>query len=181
MTAQKKSINLLTAAIEPQGQWDRIYSWTVNTAKYIIIITEMVVIVAIGYRFVLDGKIAALDAQIKVQNQIRQDRIEDETKMRSLLTSIDSVEKMGASKYSLSSYYDQIQILIPNGVTVTSFSIDVQGSSISGQVSSYDSLLQLEENLKEKTSILKNVQVSTNQSGDSSINFTISFNLKIDE
>ena len=69
MTAQKSSINLLTAEIRPQGQWDRIYSWTANTAKYIIIVTEMVVLGAIGFRFVIDGKIAAMDTQIEMQIQ----------------------------------------------------------------------------------------------------------------
>ena len=50
MAAPKSSINLLTAEIRPQGQWDRIYAWTANTAKYIIIFTEMIVIAAIGFQ-----------------------------------------------------------------------------------------------------------------------------------
>lgn len=179
MAAPKSSINLLTAEIRPQGQWDRIYAWTANTAKYIIIITEMIVIGAIGFRFVIDGRIAKLDDQIEMDKQLLEYLAPEEIKIRQLLTSMQSIQQMEQSRYSLASYYQQVESLIPPSVTVQSLNIDITNSSISGQVTTYDTLLQLENNLKNATEILSNVTMSTNQAQGSTINFSASFNLKL--
>jgi Tfp pilus assembly protein PilN len=181
MTGPKSSINLLTAEIRPQGQWDRIYAWTANTAKYIIIITEMIVIGAIGFRFVIDGRIAKLDEQIEMDKQLLDYLAPEESKIRQLLTSMQSIQQMEQSRYSLASYYQQVESLIPPSVTVQSINIDIANSSISGQVTSYDTLLQLENNLKNATEILSNATMSTNQAQGGSINFSATFNLKLGE
>ena len=179
MAAPKSSINLLTAEIRPQGQWDRIYAWTANTAKYIIIFTEMIVIAAIGFRFVIDGKIAKTDDRIEEQEGLLEARAAAETQVRQLITSMESIQQMEQSKYSLSSYYERIQTLIPTSITLQSISVDIGDSSIIGQVSNYDTLLLLENNLKGATDILSNVTMSTNQSQGGIINFAATFKLNL--
>jgi len=179
MPALKSSINLLTAEIRPQGQWDRIYAWTANTAKYIIIITEIVVIGAIGFRFVIDGRIAKLNDQISMDKQLLEYLAPDESKIRQLLTSMQSIQQMERSRYSLASYYQQIESLIPPSITIQSVNIDITSSSIVGQVSSYDQLLQLENNLKGATELLSSVTMSTNQAQGGTINFSATFNLNL--
>ncbi len=178
MPAQKTSINLLTAEIRPQGKWDRIYAWTANTAKYIIIVTELVVLGAIGFRFIIDGKIAAVEKNIEMQKQLLDARTSEEAQVRQLIAGLGSIKLMETSNYSLSSFYEQIQALIPPSVIVQSLSVDINSSSISGQVASYDTLLLLENNLK-TSPILSNVSMSANQSSGGSINFSVTFNLKL--
>lgn len=181
MAAPKSSINLLTAEIRPQGQWDRIYAWTANTAKYIIIITEMIVIGAIGFRFIIDGRIAKLDDQIEMDKQLLEYLSPEESKIRQLLTSMQSIQQMEQSRYSLATYYQQVVALIPPNVTVQSINVDITSSAIAGQVSTYDSLLQLENNLKNATELLSNVTMSTNQAQGNTINFSATFELKLEE
>jgi len=179
MAAPKSSINLLTAEIRPQGQWDRIYAWTANTAKYIIIFTEMIVIAAIGFRFVIDGKIAKIDDRIEEQKGLLEARSAAEIQVRQLITSMQSIQQMEQSKYSLSTYYERIQALIPTSITMQSISVDIGDCSIVGQVSNYDTLLLLENNLKGATDILSNVTMSTNQSQGGTINFAATFKLNL--
>lgn len=179
MTAPKSSINLLTAEIRPQGRWDRIYAWTANTAKYIIIFTEMIVIAAIGFRFVIDGRIAKIDDEIEAQKGLLDARAESETQVRQLITSMQSIQQMEESKYSLASYYERIQTLVPTSITMQSISVDIGDCSIIGQVANYETLLQLENNLKTATDILSNVTMSTNQSQGGAINFSASFKLNL--
>jgi Tfp pilus assembly protein PilO len=181
MAAPAKSINLLTAEIKPQGQWDRIYAWTANTAKYIIILTEIVVLGAIAYRFVLDGKIAKVNDEIVAQKQLLEARATEETDMRLFLTNINSIKNMQDSTYSLAAYYAQIMQLIPTAVDIRNVSIDINNSSLSGQVGSYDTLLQLENNLKGATGIISGVSMSANQSSGSGINFSVSFKIRLGE
>lgn len=179
MTAPEKSINLLTAEIKPQGQWDRIYAWTSNTAKYIIILTEMLVIGAIAYRFVLDGKIAKVNDEIAAQKTLLDARATEESDMRQFLSNINSIKQMQESNYSLATYYAQVMQLIPTSVDVRNISIDINNSSLSGQVGSYDTLLQLENNLKGATAIISDVSMSANQSSGSGINFSVNFKINL--
>lgn len=179
MSAQKSSINLLVAEIRPQGKWDRIYAWTANTAKYIIIVTELMVLGAIGFRFVIDGRIAAMEEQIVLQKQLLDARASEESELRQLLNGMQSIQAMENSKYSLSSFYEQIQVLVPPSVTVQSLSVDINSSAIAGQVDSYDTLLLLENNLK-NSPILTNVSMSANQSAGGAINFSVTFNLNLE-
>jgi hypothetical protein len=60
-----------------------------------------------------------------------------------------------------------------------SISIDISGCSITGQVASYDTLLQLENNFKAATDSLANVSVSANQASGGIINFSVTFKLKL--
>lgn len=181
MSAQSTSINLLTAEIRPQGQWDRIYSWTANTAKYIIIVTEVVVLIAIAFRFVVDGKIAALSQQIDMQKQLLDARADEQTQAWQLLASLDSIKLMEESNYSLSSFYEQIQVLIPASVSLQTVAIDINSCNITGTVTSYDTLLQLENNMKNATALISDVTVSANQTSGGVINFSIIFKLKLEE
>lgn len=177
MAALKKSINLLTAEIKPQGQWDRIYAWITNTAKYIVIITEIVVLGTIAYRFSLDGKIAELDSEIQTQKELLDARSEDESGIRQLISQLDSLQAMDNSNYSLADTYANLTQLIPSSVEVQGISVDIVNSSVTGKVTSYESLLQLENNFKTATDVVSDVNMSTAQTSGSGITFTLSFKL----
>jgi Tfp pilus assembly protein PilO len=179
MAALTKSINLLTGEIKPQSQWDRIYAWTANTAKYVIILTEMLVLGAIGYRFILDGRISSINEDIATQKSLLDAHKADEEEMRMLLINLDSIKLMEESHYSLSSYYAQIMQLIPSEVEVKTISIDINSSSLTGQVTNYDTLLQLENNLKSATAVISNVTMAANQSTGTGISFSASFKIKL--
>lgn len=175
------SINLLTASIQPQGRWDRIYSWTVNTAKYIIIAVEIVVLIAIGVRFYLDGQINDLDREITSQKELLQSRQQDDSKVRFLAQSLDSIASMESNEYSLAIYYKKILDLIPSSVEVTTISIDaLNGVSITGRINGYDKLLLLENNVANADFITDGSEnFTTNQQSAGSILFTLDFKLKI--
>ncbi len=179
MAAPKKSINLLTAEIRPQSQWDRIYAWTANTAKYIIIITELIVLGAIAYRFVLDSQISALDSEIEAQKELLDQRAPEEARVRELIVGMKSLNELENDSFSLAYYYTQLQSLIPPGVNVRTVTLDISSSAMSGQVTSYDTLLQLENNLKSATETFSNVTVSANQTAGSGINFSVNFKIKV--
>ncbi|WKZ30507.1 MAG: hypothetical protein QY314_01900 [Candidatus Dojkabacteria bacterium] len=176
MALNKGSINLLTASIQPQGRWDRIYQWTVNTAKYIIIVTELIVLFAIGVRFTLDGRINDLDKEIEAQKSILDSRKEEDFAVRQLAQTIENIARMEKTDYTLTTYYKQIIDLIPQDVEITTITVDIALVSINGRVDSYDKLQQLESRIRSADFILDE-SFSTNQQSGGNVVFSTTFKL----
>ncbi|GEM_PF-4537230 len=176
MATQHGSINLLTASIEPQGRWDRIYSWTKNTAKYIVIATELVVLLAIGVRFLLDGQIRDLDKEIVSQKAILDGRRDEDIEVRRFSLALDSITRLERTDYTLTEYYKKILDLIPTSVSIKTLNVEITQVTIAGTVSSYDQLLVLENNVRNAEFII-NETFTTNQQ-PSSISFTANFKIK---
>jgi len=175
MPTQEGSINLLTASIEPQGKWDRIYSWTKNTAKYVVIVTELVVLAAIGVRFMLDGRINDLDKEIRTQKALLDGRQQEDQEVRRFAVALDSISELEQTDYTLTQYYKKIQDLIPTTVQVNALSVQISQVSLSGSVSNYDQLLVLENNIR-NASFITDENFTTNQQPN---NITFTANFKI--
>lgn len=176
MALNKGSINLLTASIQPQGRWDRIYQWTVNTAKYIIIVTELVVLFAIGVRFTLDGRINDLDKEIEAQKSILDSRKEEDFAVRQFAQTIENIAKLERTDFTLTTYYKQVIDLIPESVNITTMTVDIGLVSISGKVDSYEKLLLFENNIR-NAEFIADETFSTNQQSESNIAFTTTFKI----
>lgn len=65
MPAPKDAINLLPPSEFEESIWGRLLHWAVSTGRYIIILTELVVIIAFLSRFKLDNDIANLSRDIE--------------------------------------------------------------------------------------------------------------------
>ncbi|MCA9383572.1 hypothetical protein KC909_04345 [Candidatus Dojkabacteria bacterium] len=65
-----KGFNLLKPQIEPPTVWTKIYEWIVGTARLIVIVVEIVVVIAFGFRVVLDIQGNQLTEQIDDKERI---------------------------------------------------------------------------------------------------------------
>lgn len=176
------SINLLTAQVQPQGRWDRIYGWTVNTAKYIIVGTELLVLMAIGFRFYLDGKINDIDKDIQDQKDILKNRSDEETSVRYVAGSLTSLSRLEKTDYTLTPYYKRILEIVPSGVVLQNISVTINGVDLSGNVSSYETLRQLENSISNATFIVPgSSNFTSNQQQSGGATFTVSFKIKFQE
>lgn len=180
MALTKGSINLLTASIQPQGRWDRIYEWTVNTAKYIIILTEVVVLFAIGVRFALDGRINDLDKEIQAQKAILDGRAQEDLEIRALSSALNSISRMEKTDYTLTTYYKKIIDLIPPDINVNNVSVNINVINLTGKVETYDKLLILENNLR-SADFISDATFSTSQQSNGNIIFSTSFKVNFKE
>lgn len=64
MSAQTKSVNLLPPSDFELSLWGRFLSWVVTIGRYVIIVTELVVILAFLSRFKLDEDIRTLNQEV---------------------------------------------------------------------------------------------------------------------
>ena len=67
MSAQKLSVNLLPPSEFEQSFWGRFLKWAVTAGRYIIILTELVVILAFLSRFKLDEDLRNVNERIETQ------------------------------------------------------------------------------------------------------------------
>jgi hypothetical protein len=67
MPAQKLSVNLLPPSEFELSFWGRFLKWAVTTGRYIIILTELVVIIAFLSRFKLDEELRNVNEKIQTQ------------------------------------------------------------------------------------------------------------------
>jgi hypothetical protein len=60
----RRGFNLLREQLTPPTAWDKIYDWMVGTARIIVIVVEIIVIIAFGARIILDTIGGNLDRTI---------------------------------------------------------------------------------------------------------------------
>ncbi len=79
-----KGFNLLRKQKEPPTVWEKIYAWTLGTARIIIIIVEIVVVGAFATRVVIDTKAKKLDKEMKLRQLTLANLSDTELKYRKI-------------------------------------------------------------------------------------------------
>ncbi|OGC93055.1 hypothetical protein A3D85_03090 [Candidatus Amesbacteria bacterium RIFCSPHIGHO2_02_FULL_47_9] len=70
MSARPRSINLVPSSEFDAGWWGGVLKWALTTGRYIVILTEMVVIAAFLSRFVLDQNISDLQDNVREKRNV---------------------------------------------------------------------------------------------------------------
>lgn len=66
----KKGFNLLRPQIEPPTVWTKVYDWAVGSARIVVILVELVVVLAFAIRIVIDVQSNNLNEEIKTKESI---------------------------------------------------------------------------------------------------------------
>lgn len=175
MPARKeKGINLLPQNEFEASTWGRILRWALSTFRYIVIITEMVVMGAFLSRFWLDAQNSDLNESIKQKVGIisgYQD-IEKEFNLAQKRLKIFSEISKQPPK---SEVVKTISSLLPPGVSLTSISLGVDSSQINGISASEQGLAQFITNLEAQKQFggVELSQLASDKENQSYIIFTI--------
>lgn len=108
----------------------RFLNWSLNAGRYIVIFTEMVVIVSFASRFVLDRKVHDLNESIHQKQTIIQSQAEFERDFRLAQTKISSYQQIDQQS-NLVEVFPLLQQIVPDDVRLEKLSIK-QGA-LSGQ------------------------------------------------
>lgn len=178
----KKGFNLLRAKFETPNFWTKAYDWVVNSAKVVIIITELFVIIAFAIRFIIDMQQKQLDKDIAVKEGIYNAMAIQESKFIDLQAKTKGYKEL----ISLIPEYEpairdlQSNITIGGSVTRIAFDISSDGVTISGSASKSASsdVQALENNLKANTKYFVDTTLTTLVDDATNLNFTFSTKLK---
>jgi len=177
MAAKNKLINLL-----PQEEFEgsltgRILRWAMTTFRFIVIVTEMIVMGAFLSRFWLDAKNSDLNEALRVSVAQISAQAPFEQNFRDLQDRMKIFQELDNEK-SPSEILTHVMAKIPSEVVVQSFSYLEGSLQIKGSSTGEIGVAQFVANLKSDTSFKK---VELGQIGTSSENESlITFNIGIE-
>jgi len=181
---RKSAVNLLQQRGAPPTFWERLYEWVTNTCRIIVIVTELLVLGAFGWRFWLDRKLNDLKRGIESKGEVLKGLSEQEQEIRALQAKMSSYRQLleGSSDYT--SVIREINGYIPSGVedlTVAVGKRDVDNIprlTISGQLDR-EKISDLENSLKDSTNLSDVALSSIERESEESTVYSFTLSAKI--
>jgi Tfp pilus assembly protein PilN len=169
----KQGFNFLKPQVEPPSVWSRVYEWVVGTARIILVVAEVGVILALFIRVVIDIQGKQLDDQIANLEAVMQVLQPDEFKYRNLQQRIESYETV----WTNGKYYTPVMTLINSSIPKTALDIEIKLTGnilqISGRATNPE-IKQMENDLKTSPYFIKTKLTSLDVS-DTKLNAKLRF------
>lgn len=118
MPAHPAKVNLMPPSEFESSFWGKFLKWAVSTGRYMIILTEMVVIVAFLMRFKLDEDLRSLNEQIGGQVMLLQAFSPEEAAFRRVQTKINLGKKILDNRTKPAELLAYMDSRTPDGVMI---------------------------------------------------------------
>ncbi len=154
MPANNISINLLGDSEMEHTPLGRIVSWAVTYGRYIMIGTEIVVLLAFISRFSLDRKLTDLKEEVTQKQDIIEANLPFEKEVRALQDKLAKIKTLVVQPVDPLNSLTMFQTLLPQGVSLQSYDLSrdkltIQASAGStGAFARFMANLQSSKNLK---------------------------------
>jgi hypothetical protein len=176
-----------TTTIEfiPQEDWERtsfgkFLKWLLNIGRWIVIVTEFIVILAFLSRFKLDHDLTNLNEQVRQKQAIINSSSTLEKEFRFLQKRLTTIESLQKSQIEAQQVLDTFTELTPVGIQLSGFSYTSQKISLTASANSETAFADFLKNLKNSPKF-KSVdisKVSANEEKGGEIIFNIKTELK---
>lgn len=148
MAASKSTIEFV-----PQEEWEKtsfgkFLKWVLTVGRYIIIVTELVVVVAFLSRFKLDRDLTDLNEKIKQQQAIINASSQFEKKFRFLQKRLSTIEGLRRTQLETGQVLTELANLIPINVSLSNFVVAGKEVSLIATALSEEGLATFLKNLK---------------------------------
>lgn len=173
MPATKIAINLLSEYginTKPLGKF---LKWSLTYGRYIIIGTQIIVLLAFFSRFKLDQELSDLHTHIDEKTNIIYALSNIETNVRTIQTRVGTLKELESGR---TNYIDAITFLQkanPRGVSITALIFDEQVMNLTGEASDEKGFSLLLDKIKSNPLFSKIAVDDISQSGDDVISFRI--------
>jgi hypothetical protein len=151
---RKKSINLLIDRGAPPTIWERAYDWVTGSARIVVIVTELIVLLAFGWRFYLDRSLNDLNERISKKGNALKSLSDDEDEIRIIQAKLNTYRELWTVSSTYAEVISEINNFMPTGISEASISIQEDETtrklSIRGS-GPRDKIQELETSLKNST------------------------------
>jgi len=110
---KKKGFNLLKNQVEPQTKWTKLYHWTTSTARVIMILVELVIVVAFGIRVVVELQFKNLNKDIAVKEDVLLALQDNEIRLRTIQNRADIYKNLWDGTDYYSNVYTELTRIVP--------------------------------------------------------------------
>ncbi|KKS84435.1 MAG: hypothetical protein UV59_C0019G0010 [Candidatus Gottesmanbacteria bacterium GW2011_GWA1_43_11] len=175
-----KPINLLTRKDFDASVVGRILRWSLIYGRYIIVSTEIIVLLAFIYRFSLDRQITDLNEEIEQKSAIVIANQAFEKSFRNLQSRVDQIAGLFTDQDIVPQIVHHLEQITPAGVYFTTLSFKQDGVTIQATANTSTSLTLFTNNLK-TSKYLGDVSITNLQrdvSGTGALKFQITTSLK---
>lgn len=143
----KISINLLPEDDFLLGSFGKVIRWAVSVGRYLVIFTEVIVIISFATRFSLDRKVTDLNQEINKKVAIIESYAGLESEFRSAQEKLNQYSELEKQR-NLTDVFEQISNVTPPDVIVTQLNVKKDGISITGSTLSQTAFNHLINNLQ---------------------------------
>jgi len=182
MAAQKKQslINLLPSEEFAASTIGRIIAWALSTFRYIVIVTELIVILAFISRFWLDAQNANLREEITQKQSLITASASFEKEFGEVQKRLAIYKTLTSNLASTSEIFSKIASTIPDDVLLSSLNLSPGSLRITGLSPNEKSISQFAVNLKRNAGYPKVVltSVKTAQEDESLLEFILDVTLE---
>lgn len=157
MPAEVTNVNLLETDAMDESPLGRIVSWAVTVGRYIMITTEIVVLLAFISRFSLDRKVTDLNESINQKKAIVEANRDFENEFNSTKQKIAFIKGVLDTQEKPVKFLEQLRLSLPPDVYLDQLNISgnlISGEAIAGTISGFASFiynLQSTEGFREVT------------------------------
>jgi len=169
----------------PQEEWERtsfgkFLKWLLNIGRWIVIVTEMIVIIAFLSRFKLDRDLTNLNETVKQKQAIVKASADFEKDFRFLQKRLSTIEGLGKNQLEADKILEIFSGVTPAGIQLSNFSLRGEKINLTAAADSETTFAVFLQNLKQESKLaslaLDKVIVSEEQFGQ--IVFTLTAELK---
>ena len=174
------TINLLGKGDFDKTTAGKLLRWALTYGRYIIICTEIIVLLAFIYRFSLDRKITDLSDEITQKTAIIEANQQFEQQFRYLQNRVNQIGTLFTHQDTPIQILRHLEQITPIGITFTAFSFSKDAVGIDAQAATDGSLNLFLTQLK-NSSVLTHINltsVTKRSSGTGAITFHIDAGLK---
>ncbi len=165
MSARKsQDLNLLPKTEFELSFWGRFLKWALSTGRYIIILTELAVIIAFISRFKLDHDLSDLGDSIGGKQALLEASSNTEKTLRLTQVRLDEADKKIKSQSQSAQVLQKVTTAFPQSAILTNFSLAGSNLDLTGITTSEEDLEKIYSDLSSnfKTVTLTNVSTDSN-------------------
>lgn len=179
---QKTSINLLTQPDFRLTPWGKISLWSLSVGRWIVIITELIVISAFVYRFKLDQDISALQQDVEQKRGIITYFAPLEKQFRETQKRLSVLGDVLGAHQDMDPLVSAISRSLPEELALTGLSVNSLGQlRVLGISKTEESISNMINNLRQDGLFsdvrLDRVELDGNQAGELQYSFDISMKI----
>lgn len=154
------------------------FKWAVNIGRIIIVVTELIALSALLYRFVIDRQIIDLHEDIDREYAFLKSQENKEKEYRGIQGRLSYIKTISAeSQEKVTFVNDLVELLKTGAFSATNIALKQSKINVDGKASSVFSLNTLIENLKTKEAV-EAIALGDITSVDDGIEFTLNIELK---
>jgi Tfp pilus assembly protein PilN len=147
MPAKPVSINLLGQQDLEHTPWGRIVAWATTYGRYIMITTEIIVLLAFISRFSLDRKLTDLSEEVRQKQAIIEANADFEREIKSLQANIATIKKLTSTQSGPVEIVEALEVAITPDVYITTMELSSTKLSIGAVAGTSNGFSQFLSNL----------------------------------